>query len=51
MKKDIEFACNNFAMLAIQAEGVEYLELKPTPNKRTQWHKEGAEWKRVEVAP
>ena len=51
-KKDIEFARNNFALLAIRPTGVEYLELKPTPNKRTQWTKRAdGEWDRVEVAP
>lgn len=52
MKKDIEFALNNFALLAIKPNAVEFLELKPTPNKRTQWHKQSdGEWERVEVAP
>ena len=52
MKKDIEFALNNFALLAIRPTGVEFLELKPTPNKRTQWHKQAdGGWDRVEVAP
>ncbi len=52
MKKDIEFALNNFALLAIDPTNVEYLELKPTPNHRTQWNKQpNGDWERVEVAP
>lgn len=52
MKKDIEFALNNFALLAIRPTGVEFLELKPTPNRRTQWKlTPNGDWDRVEVAP
>lgn len=51
-EKKIEFALNNFALLAIRPTAVEYLELKPTPNHRTQWNKQSnGDWDRVEVAP
>ncbi|ORY30325.1 hypothetical protein BCR39DRAFT_494590 [Naematelia encephala] len=51
VKKDIEYALSHFALLAIKPTGFELLELKATPNKRTQWTLKGDEWVRVEVAP
>ena len=50
-KKEIEFALNNFAILAIRPVAVEFLELKPTPNRRTQWRKQGDEWIETKVCP
>jgi pyridoxamine 5'-phosphate oxidase len=51
-KKDIEFAKGNFAIIAVQPTGVEVLELKPQPNRRTQWTKQSdGSWSKVEVSP
>lgn len=51
-KKKIEYALSHFALLAIRVDGFEKLELKPTPNIRTQWtRQEGGDWKKQGVAP
>nr|ODN93658.1 hypothetical protein L204_04841 [Cryptococcus depauperatus CBS 7855] len=36
-QKLIEKAWSNFAIIAIRPEAVEFLELNPVPNRRTQW--------------
>ncbi|WWD00705.1 hypothetical protein V866_007640 [Kwoniella sp. B9012] len=51
-QKTIDAAYDHFAIIAIAPEAVEYLELKPIPNRRTQWkRKEGGEWEETKVAP
>ena len=53
-QKEIDNAYEHFALLVIKADGVEYLELKPQPNRRTQWHRkggEGDEWDEIKVCP
>ena len=51
-KKDIEMAYSHFALMAIEPEAAEYLELKPTPNRRTQWTKQAdGSWDKRSVAP
>lgn len=51
-KKKIENALSHFALLVIRVDGCEKLELKPTPNIRTQWtRQDGGDWKKQGVAP
>ena len=50
-QKEIDAAFNNFALLVIKAEAAEYLELKPQPNVRTQWKRQGDDWKETKVCP
>ncbi|WVQ83190.1 hypothetical protein IAT38_005329 [Cryptococcus sp. DSM 104549] len=57
-QKKIDEALSHFAIIAIRPEAVEFLELKPIPNRRTQykWNKtgspdDGANWKEVKVVP
>ncbi|WWC86778.1 uncharacterized protein L201_001657 [Kwoniella dendrophila CBS 6074] len=51
-QKTIESAYSHFAIIAIAPEQVEYLELKPIPNRRTQWKRQNnGEWEETKVAP
>lgn len=51
-KKKIENALSHFALIAFRVDAFENLELKPVPNRRTQWTKQkDGEWKEVKVAP
>ncbi|WRT64641.1 uncharacterized protein IL334_001575 [Kwoniella shivajii] len=51
-QKTIKFAYDNFAIIAIAPEAVEYLELKPIPNRRTQYKRQSnGEWEETKVAP
>ncbi len=50
-QQKIDEALSHFALLAIRPVAVEVLELKPVPNKRTQWAEKGAEWIERRVAP
>ncbi|WVW78324.1 hypothetical protein I302_100278 [Kwoniella bestiolae CBS 10118] len=51
-QKTIQEAYDHFAIIAIAPSAVEYLELKPVPNRRTQWKRqEGGEWEETKVAP
>ncbi|KAK4686513.1 hypothetical protein P7C73_g3612, partial [Tremellales sp. Uapishka_1] len=50
--KEVEAALEHFALVAIKAENVEFLELKCTPNRRTAWNKQtDGSWKKVSVVP
>ncbi|WWD21614.1 hypothetical protein CI109_106100 [Kwoniella shandongensis] len=50
--KTITNALDHFAIIAIKPEAVEYLELKPIPNRRTQWALQGdGSWQETKVAP
>ncbi|GFZ47813.1 hypothetical protein JCM24511_05560 [Saitozyma sp. JCM 24511] len=51
-KKQIESALKNFALVAIQVDAFEYLELAETPNRRTQWiRQDDGSWEERKVAP
>ncbi|WWC59578.1 uncharacterized protein I303_102135 [Kwoniella dejecticola CBS 10117] len=51
-QKTIQNAYDHFAIIAIAPEAVEYLELKPVPNRRTQYRRQGdGEWEETKVAP
>jgi hypothetical protein len=50
-QKEIDTAFEHFALLVIKTEGAEYLELKPQPNTRTQWVRDGENWKETKVCP
>jgi hypothetical protein len=51
-KKQIEVALKNFALVAIQVDAFEYLELAETPNRRTQWtRQDDGSWEERKVAP
>ena len=47
----IEQALSHFALIAIVPDEAEYLELKPMPNRRTQWRSKAGEWEKTGVAP
>jgi len=44
-------ALTNFALLVIEPNAVEYLELKPVPNRRTRWTLQGTEWEKTIHVP
>ncbi|KAK8847523.1 hypothetical protein IAR55_005381 [Kwoniella newhampshirensis] len=51
-RKTIEYALEHFAIIAIRPEAVEFLELKPIPNRRTQWTVQAdGTWQESKVAP
>ncbi|ORX34005.1 pyridoxamine 5'-phosphate oxidase-domain-containing protein [Kockovaella imperatae] len=51
-QKLIDNALSHFALIAFKVEWAEYLELKPSPNRRTQWTKKSdGSWDKVSVAP
>lgn len=50
-QKEIDAAFEHFALLVIKVEGAEFLELKPQPNTRTQWTRQGEDWKETKVCP
>ncbi|AAW45838.2 hypothetical protein CNJ01800 [Cryptococcus deneoformans JEC21] len=57
-QKLVETAYNHFAIVAIRPEAVEFLELQPIPNRRTQWRwtknpdiEDSGSWEEVKVAP
>jgi hypothetical protein len=51
-QKDIDYALSHFAVIAIKVDEFEVLELKPVPNKRTQWKRNAqGEWDQTKVAP
>ncbi|XAO24662.1 hypothetical protein I312_103467 [Cryptococcus bacillisporus CA1280] len=58
VQKLIETAYNHFAIVAIRPEAVEFLELQPIPNRRTQWRwtknsevEDSGSWEEVKVVP
>ncbi|WVR04766.1 hypothetical protein IAU60_001778 [Kwoniella sp. DSM 27419] len=51
-QKTIDYAYSHFAIIAIAPQAVEYLELKPVPNRRTQWKRNpNGDWDETKVAP
>ncbi|WVF69642.1 hypothetical protein IAT40_004421 [Kwoniella sp. CBS 6097] len=51
-QKTIDYAYSHFAIIAIAPQAVEFLELKPIPNRRTQWRRQDdASWDETKVAP
>ena len=51
-QEKIDNALSHFALLAIRPVAFEQLELKPTPNIRTQWEQQqDGSWKEKHVAP
>ncbi|WWC68069.1 uncharacterized protein I206_101988 [Kwoniella pini CBS 10737] len=51
-QKVIKNAYDHFAIIAIAPEAVEFLELKPIPNRRTQYKRQSnGEWNETKVAP
>ncbi|OCF30770.1 hypothetical protein I316_07577 [Kwoniella heveanensis BCC8398] len=51
-QKTIDYAFSHFAIIAIAPQAVEFLELKPIPNRRTQWRRQAdGSWDELKVAP
>ncbi|GAA5873338.1 hypothetical protein JCM1840_000030 [Sporobolomyces johnsonii] len=50
-KKQIEQALENFALVVIDPEEVDLVDLGSTPNRRTQWKLTGDQWSEVAVVP
>ncbi|KZO96456.1 hypothetical protein CALVIDRAFT_537230 [Calocera viscosa TUFC12733] len=50
-REQTKLALSNFALLVIEPNAVEYLELKVVPNRRTKWTLEGEEWKKTIIVP
>jgi hypothetical protein len=52
MAATIKYAKSHFAILAISAQQVDYLELKPLPNRRAGYVRQNdGEWTKEDVAP
>ncbi|WVQ75905.1 hypothetical protein IAR50_005540 [Cryptococcus sp. DSM 104548] len=51
-KELVKTALDHFALIALRPTAVEYLELKPIPNRRTQWKsQDGKAWTEYKVVP
>ncbi|EJC98766.1 uncharacterized protein FOMMEDRAFT_170966 [Fomitiporia mediterranea MF3/22] len=51
LKKQVEDALRNFALVVIDPIEVDYVELGVIPNRRTRFFKEGWEWKEEALVP